>query len=398
MIGGGEYSLIGNTHRLAMELAGLELVGGVFSSKPKESARFGKKLGLSPDRVHGTVEELLQQEMLRPAGERIQGVVIVTPNHLHYSMVRMFINAGFHVVVDKPLVHTLREAETLTRLHQKKLTTCHQVVMVTYSYTGYPMVKLAKKLISLGRIGNLRKVVVEYSQGWLSGLVEKQGVKKAVWRTDPRTSGLAGTVADIGTHAENLVSYVTGLSIKTLMAQLSTLVRGRKIDDDGNILVNYEGGTVGVMITSQASTGEGNHLALQVYGEKGSVKWDLLDPEVLTLYTEKKGEVVYEGLNGMNVKLLGKLGADYHQRLTKIKSLLKKNPGKWGRDLSSAKVQNLLAFSNIYSEAAKHMRSQKTKIKTNKNYDYPNLVAGTQGMKFIEKAVESSRKQKWVHF
>jgi len=274
MVGGGIGAFIGGVHRMAAALDGeIELVCGAFSSNPERSKASGEELHLPANRVYGSYAEMIKAEKKLPLGERMDFVSIVTPNHVHYGPAKMALDNGFHVICDKPLCFNMREAKTL----QKTVEKTGLIFALTHNYTGYPMVKQAKAMVKHGDLGAIRKVVVEYPQGWLSTKLEDSDQKQAAWRTDPKRSGVAGAIGDIGTHAENLAEYITGLEISELCADLSTFVDGRLLDDDGNILLRFNNGAKGVLHASQISAGEENALNIRVYGEKGGIEWHQME-------------------------------------------------------------------------------------------------------------------------
>ena len=255
----------------------IELVCGAFSSNPEKSKLSGEDLYLPADRVYGSYAEMIEKEKQLPDGERMDFVSIVTPNHVHFGPAKMALENGFHVVCDKPLCFNMEEAHELSRLVKDS----GLIFALTHNYTGYPMVKQAKAMVANGDIGNIRKVVVEYPQGWLSTFLESSDQKQAAWRTDPSKSGIAGAMGDIGTHAENLAEYITGLNIEKLCADISTLVEGRLLDDDGNVLLRFDNGARGVLHASQISAGEENNINIRVYGEKGGLQWFQMEPNSL---------------------------------------------------------------------------------------------------------------------
>ena len=278
MVGGGRDAFIGAVHRRAAALDGqVEFVAGALSSTPEKALASARDLGLSERRSYPDWEAMLRGELALPASERIDFVSIVTPNHMHYPVARAFAAAGINVICDKPLVHTAEQASDLVRLTRDS----GVVFAVTYNYTGYPLVKEARQLIADGRLGKIQKVIVEYNQGWLVTRQEAQGNKQADWRTDPARSGVAGAIGDIGSHAENLVSSVTGLRITELCADLSAFAPGRRLDDDGNLLLRFDNGARGLLFCSQISTGEENNLRLRVYGTLGALCWHQEEPNVL---------------------------------------------------------------------------------------------------------------------
>ena len=270
MVGGGKDAFIGAVHRLAANLDGrIELVAGAFSSNPAKSRESGEHLLLNPNRVYDTYEAMAQAETKLPAHQRIDFVSIVTPNFAHFPAARTFLQAGFNVVCDKPMTLNLDEALELREVVRKS----GKVFALTHNYTGYPMVKEARELVNSGEIGKILKIVAEYPQGWLLNPIDQEGQKQASWRTDPERAGASGCIGDIGTHAENLARYITGLEIDELCADFSTFVEGRRLEDDGNMLLRYKGGARGVLYASQISAGEENNLAIRVYGTKGSLEW-----------------------------------------------------------------------------------------------------------------------------
>ncbi|MEI6872647.1 MAG: Gfo/Idh/MocA family oxidoreductase, partial [Verrucomicrobiota bacterium] len=270
MVGGGRGAFIGGVHRIAANIDGqIELVCGAFSSDPEKSKASGSDFYLNPARCYGSFEEMILAEKALPTELRMDFVSIVTPNHMHFPPAKMALENGFHVLSDKPATLNLAEAQELSKLVQKT----GLLYGLTHNYTGYPMVKQAREMVHAGALGKIRKVVVEYPQGWLATRIEESGQKQAAWRTDPARSGAAGCVGDIGTHAENLAEYITGLQISELAADLTTFVDGRLLDDDANILLRFAGGAKGVLHCSQISVGEENNLNIRVYGEKGGLEW-----------------------------------------------------------------------------------------------------------------------------
>jgi predicted dehydrogenase len=372
MVGGGEGAFIGAVHRHAMALDHrYTLAAGALSSTPDKARRSGSALGLPDDRNYPSWEAMLDGERARPAGERIDLVVIVTPNHVHYPVAKAFAEAGIHVVSDKPLVHTREQADDLVATAARS----GVVFGVTYNYTGYPMVKEARSLVRDGAIGAVRKVVVGYHQGWLATKLEETGAKQAEWRTDPARSGAAGAIGDIGSHAENLVATVTGLEIEAICADLTTFVPGRRLDDDGNLLLRFVGGARGVLLASQVEIGHENDLVLQVYGETGALTWRQEDPNALW----------HAPLEGP-VRLLRRgnpyLGADA-QRATRLPS---GHPEAFFE-----------AFANVYREVAdaieRHGRGDDPRG------DYPTVADGARGVRFIERTVASAASDaKWTAF
>lgn len=376
MVGGGPGSFIGDVHLKAANLdGGVDLVAGAFSSSPRKSKQKGRELNLNSKRVYGSYTEMIEKELALPEGERIDFVSIVTPNHVHFPVARDFLRAGFHVICDKPMTFNVKEAKELKAIAKKS----RKVFALTHNYTGYPMVKLARDMIRCGDLGAIRKIVVQYPQGWLSTALEKTDQKQAGWRTDPKKSGAAGCIGDIGTHAENLAEYVTGLRITEMCADLSTFVKGRKLDDDGNILLRFQKGAKGLIHTSQIAVGEENNLAIWVYGEKAGLEWHQEHPNHLHVKTPDGPEQVW------------KRGNDY---------VADKSPAaaRATRIPSGHPEAFLEAFANIYKNATDTMRARILRVKPDSlALDFPTVDDGLRGMIFIETAVKSSRsKAKWV--
>jgi predicted dehydrogenase len=375
MVGGGRGAFIGGVHRMAAALDGeIELVCGAFSSNPEKSKLSGKDLYLPADRVYGSFEEMIKKEKLLPEGERMDFVSIVTPNHMHYAPAKMALQNGFHVVCDKPIAFNLKEAKDLARLVKKT----GLLFALTHNYTGYPMVKQARMMIANGKIGKIRKVVVEYPQGWLSTKLEDTDQKQAAWRTDPKRSGAAGAMGDIGTHAENLAEYITGLQIKKLCADINIMVDGRKLDDDGNVLLEFDNGAKGILFASQIAAGEENNLKIRIYGEKAGLEWAQQEPNTLLVkWLDKSMEVLRTGV--------GKLYPET-QAATRIPA---GHPEGY-----------LEAFANIYRNFAISLRAHIEGKKPKAIFkDFPTVEDGVRGMRFIDKVIESGKsKQKWIKF
>ncbi len=373
MVGGGSGAFIGAVHRRAAIMDGeVEFVAGALSSSREKALASGRELGLADERNYPSWERMLEDELSLPENERIDFVSIVTPNHMHHPVARAFAEAGFNVVLDKPMVHTSQEAEDLTRVVERS----GVVFAVTYTYTGYPMVKQARHMVREGLLGEVRKVIVEYNQGWLASQLEESGVKQAEWRTDPARSGIAGAVGDIGSHAENLVSTITGLDVAEICADLSTFVSGRRLDDDGNLLIRYEGGAKGVMLVSQISAGEENDLRIRIYGAEGGLEWRQEEPNYLYHRPTEEPERVL------------KRGNDYLCEEAKRASRL-----------PAGHPEGFIeAFANIYMSVAAAIRAGQEQVETDGlHWDFPTVYDGAQGVHFIEKTVESSRSdQKWL--
>ncbi|GAC1478753.1 MAG: Gfo/Idh/MocA family oxidoreductase [Gemmatimonadaceae bacterium] len=372
MVGGGPGAFIGAVHRRAAEMDGLAtLVAGAFSSDAAKSRAHGAELLLDPRRVYGGFEEMAEREAALPEGERIDFVSVVTPNHLHYAAARAFIERGFHVVCDKPLTTTLEDAEALCRLVAER----GVVFALTHNYTGYPLVKEARALVQKGAIGRVRKVVAEYSQGWLATRLETTGQKQAEWRTDPARAGASSAIGDIGTHAENLARYVTGLEMETLFGDLTTFVEGRALEDDANLLIRYRGGARGILYCSQVSVGEENNLRLRVYGTEASLVWHQEDPNALRVLHADGPEEVYRRGNPY-------LSAAA-QRATRLPS---GHPEAF-----------LEAFANVYANAMRTIGARAAGREGDPlDLDFPTAADGAIGVHFIHAAVESGRTGRWV--
>ncbi len=375
MVGGGPGSFIGIVHFNAAVLDGqIELVCGAFSSDPGKSKTAGENYFLDPGRVYTDYHEMFEKEKLLPPGERMDFVCIVTPNHLHYEPARLALENGFNVVSDKPLTFTSEEAADLTRLVEST----GLIFAVTHAYTGYPMVKEARHLIATGELGKIRKVVVEYPQGWLSSAVEKEGNAQASWRTDPQRSGKSGCMGDIGTHALNLAEYITGLKVTSLCADLSTFVPGRLLDDDGNVLLRFDNDARGVLYASQISAGEENSLTIRIYGENGGMEWHQMEPNTLVIkWAGKPIEVKRAGTPWLSAS------AAYNTRLP------------------SGHPEGLIeAFANIYRNVATCIlcRDNETEI-PEEALDFPGVRDGLRGMQFIDALIRSGESnEKWTSF
>jgi len=357
-----------------------ELVAGAFSSNSDRARETGGELGLSPERVYTSWEEMAAEEGGLPEHERIQVVVIVTPNHLHHPVARRFLETGVHVVCDKPLALTVEEAEDLCRLTGDR----GLVFAVTHNYTGYPMVKEARERVRRGDLGVVRKVVVEYSQGWLRTLLEAEGQKQAEWRADPERAGVSSALADIGSHAHNLVRYVTGLEVDRLFADLGTVVEGRTLEDDATVLLELSGGVRGLLFVSQIATGERNHLRLRVYGSDAALDWCQEDPDRLrVLQPDGSEQLLYRGAGARST------AAAANTRL----------PGGHPEGFieAFANLYHAVASEVMHSEAttsgAAPPRGRRSVATT---ADFPTVQDGAHGVHFIHKAVESARLGQWV--
>lgn len=373
MVGGGKDAFIGAIHRKAALMDGeIELVAGALSSNKVKALASGQEVGLLDDRNYASWEEMLEGELALPQEERVDFVSVVTPNHLHFPVAQAFVEAGFNVVCDKPMVHSSEQARRLAELVEKT----GVVFGVTYNYTGYPMVKQARHMVRRGDLGEIRKVIIEYNQGWLSEKIEEEGNKQAGWRTDPERAGLAGAMGDIGSHAENLAATVTGLEMSEICADLTTFVPGRRLDDDANLLIRYEGGAKGVLIASQISTGEENDLHLRVYGTEGSLDWRQEDPNQL-IY--RPSEAPAQAMSRGNDYL-----CEDAKRATRLPS---GHPEAF-----------IEAFANVYASVAATIRVRLNGQNTDGfAWDFPTVHDGARGVHFIEKTVESSQSdKKWL--
>jgi len=369
LVGGGKGAFIGAVHRMAAELDGrIELVCGAFSSDPSRSKRFGQELyDLPPNRSYGTFNEMVAEELRLPTEERMHFVVVATPNHLHFPVAESSLQAGFHVVSDKPVTFDLGEARTLRALAAEK----DLLFGLTHNYTGYPMVKEARELIRTGALGSIRRVIVEYIQGWLAERLETQGNKQAIWRTDPRFSGSAGCMGDIGTHGENLLEYVTGLEIDSLCADLTTFVPGRLLEDDGNVLLRFSNGARGALLASQIAVGEENGLKLRVYGERAGLEWAQTDPNSLVVrWPDRPFEVRRTGGPGVS------------EAATAATRLPAGHPEGF-----------LEAFALLYRNFAAALEARLAgRDPTSEELDFPTIDDGVRGMAFIDAVVDSSKR------
>jgi len=372
MVGGGQNAFIGAVHRLAANLDGqIELVAGAFSSDAKNSETTGGQLFLNPSRVYASYAEMAAREAALPAEERIDFVSIVTPNFLHAPVATVFLKKGFHVVCDKPMTLTLKEARVLRETVRKS----GKVFALTHNYTGYPMVKEARELVRGGKLGRILKVVSEYPQGWLLDRIEAEGQKQAAWRADPKKAGATCCLGDIGTHAENLGRYITGLEIESLCAEFTTFVPGRKLEDDANLLLRYQGGAKGVLHCSQISCGEENNLNIRVYGTKGSLAWQQEHPNELKFIPKNEAARIL------------RRGNSYVGAVAK----------KFTRLPFGHPEAFIEAFANIYLEAVAAIRASIEGRRD--NFDFPTVDDGVIGMAFLETAVRSAKSNaKWTKF
>ena len=373
MVGGGRDAFVGAIHRRAMALDGrIELVAGALSSQADKALTSGRDLGLSDARNHGSWQELLDHELSLPVGERIDFVAIVAPNHVHYEVAKAFAEAGIHVVCDKPLVNSSSQADELVRIAGRRAI----VFGVTYNYCGYPMVRQAREMVRAGDIGDIRKVVVDYHQGWLATQVEGRGNKQASWRTDPSKSGVAGAMGDIGSHAENLVSTVTGLQVESICADLHSFLPGRMLDDDASVLLRFGGGARGVLLASQIAAGCENDLRLRVFGSTGTLDWRQEEPNFL---------------------VHSPLGAP-RQILTRGSPWLSRAALQACRLPPGHPEAFLEAFANVYLGIAAAIDAQLDGTTADPvDADYARVEDGARGVRFIECTVESARSdRKWT--
>ncbi|HEX8849832.1 MAG TPA: Gfo/Idh/MocA family oxidoreductase [Gemmatimonadaceae bacterium] len=367
MVGGGPGAFIGAVHRKAAALDGeIELVAGAFSSDAKKSRKQGQELFLDPNRVYGSWEEMVEKERKLPEGERIDFVSIVTPNASHFAIARAFIEAGFHVVCDKPMTTTIEDAEALCKLVKK-----HDAVFaLTHNYTGYPMVKQARELVRQGKLGKIQKIVAEYSQGWILAVAGM-----SIWRLDPKHAGISSAIGDIGVHALNLTQYVTGLQLEEIHADLTSFGKGYELEDDANILVHFQGGARGIIYCSQISAGEENGLRLRVYGDKTGLDWRQENPNYLDVLRSDAPAEVW------------KRGNEY------LAPIVKHNT----RIPSGHPEGFIEAFANIYRNAARTIAARIAGEKPGEfDTDFPTVQDGARGVHFIHKAVESGKKRAWV--
>ena len=376
MIGGGKDAFIGAVHRLAFNMDGLvELVCGALSINPEIAKESGESLFLAEDRTYLNFEEMLEKESVMPADKRIDFVTVVTPNFAHFAPAKLALQKGFNVVIEKPITFTLAEALELKQLvDQTGLILC-----LTHTYSGYPMVKQAKAMVKDGVLGKIRKVWVEYPQGWLSKLSEREGNAQAAWRTDPKKSGKSGCMGDIGTHAAHLAEYISGLQITHLCADLNIMVDGRALDDDGNVLLKFDNGAAGVLMASQVAAGEENALKIRVYGEKGGIEWAQHEPNTLLVkWLDAPTQIL-------------RAGANYTDRLSSFATSNCRTPGGHPEGY-------LEAFANIYKNFATTLMAKMDGTAPSKEaLDFPSVDEGVRGMAFIDNVVASAQSdKKWT--
>jgi predicted dehydrogenase len=376
MVGGGKDAFIGAIHRLAANMDGLiELSCGALSINPEIAADSAKSLFLPEDRSYLTYDEMITKESKLGADKKMDFVTIVTPNFAHFAPAMMALDNGFHVVIEKPIAFTLDEAKQL----KKKVEETGLILCLTHTYSGYPLVKQARQMVKEGALGKIRKVWVEYPQGWLSKLSEREGNAQAAWRTDPKKSGKSGCMGDIGTHAAHLAEYISGQKITEMCADLNIMVEGRNLDDDGNVLLKFENGAAGVLMASQVAAGEENALKIRVYGEKGGLEWAQHEPNTLLVKWLDQPAQIYRA------------GANYGAHLSNYSTANSRTPGGHPEGY-------LEAFANIYKNFALTLsaRLDGTQPKT-ENLDFPGVEDGIRGMAFIDNVVASANSsQKWT--
>ena len=378
MIGGGKDAFIGAIHRLAFNMDGMiEMVCGALSVDAAKAKESGEELFLMPERIYLTYEDMLERESQLPDNLRIDFVTIVTPNFAHFAPAKMALEKGFHVVIEKPITFNLSEALQLKEL----VTQTGLLLCLTHTYSGYPMVKQARAMVKDGILGAVRKVWVEYPQGWLSTLSEREGNAQAAWRTDPNKSGKAGSMGDIGTHAAHLAEYVSGLKITQLCADLNIMVPGRMLDDDGNVLLKFNNGAAGVLMASQVAAGEENALKISVYGEKGGLEWAQMEPNTLLVkWLDAPTQIL-------------RAGSNYGDRLSSYAVHNCRTPGGHPEGY-------LEAFANIYRNFALTLSAKIEGAAAPKEAaDFPGVEDGIRGMQFIDTVVASGQSEmKWTDF
>ena len=365
MVGGGQGAFIGAVHRIAARLDGeFALVAGALSSDPERARASAAELGLDAGRSYGSFAEMARAEARRPDG--IEAVAIVTPNHVHYAAARAFLEAGIHVICDKPLTSTLADAKRLAALAERS----GKVFVLTHNYTGYPMVRQAREMVEKGQLGEIRLVQAEYPQDWLTVKAEASGSKQAEWRTDPARSGAGGATGDIGTHAYNLARFVTGLELDSLAADLDSFVEGRRLDDNAHVMLRFKGGSKGMLWASQVAPGNENALKLRVYGTKGGIEWAQEQPNHLwyTPFGEPK-------------RLVTRGGAGAGAAAARVRRGPAGHPEGY-----------LEGFANIYAEAARAIRAARRGRKPAKDVVFPTVRDGVEGVAFVEACVRSSKK------
>ncbi|POY34890.1 oxidoreductase [Solitalea longa] len=378
MIGGGKNAFIGAIHRMAANLDGLtELVCGAFSSNADRALESGRSLFLPEERIYLSFEEMIQKESELPLDVRMDFVAIVTPNHLHFAPAMLALEKGFHVVLDKPMAFSLEEALQL----KKKAEETNLLLMLTHTYSAYPMVKQARQMVKDNQFGKVRKVCVEYPQGWLSSFLEQEGNQQASWRTNPEQSGISGCMGDIGTHAAQLAEYISGLKISKLCADLNIVVSGRALDDDGNVLLKFDNGANGLLMASQIAAGEENALKIRVYGEKGGLEWAQQEPNTLLVKWLDQPTQIFRA------------GTGYKHMLSSYAIHNCRTPGGHPEGY-------LEAFGNLYRNFALTVLARLNGTSpSDEALDFPTAADGVRGMAFIDTVVKSSKStEKWTDF
>ena len=375
MVGGGKDAFIGSIHRLAANMDGLiEIVAGALSINPEVAKDSGKMLFFAEDRTYTTYEEMMEKESKLPADKRIDFVTIVTPNFAHFAPAMLALEKGFHVVIEKPMTFTLDEAKQL----KKKVEETGLLLCLTHTYSGYPMVRQARAMVRDGALGKIRKIYVEYPQGWLSKMSEREGNAQAAWRTDPKRSGKAGAMGDIGTHAAHLAEFVSGLKITHMCADLNIMVPGRALDDDGNVLLKFDNGAAGVLMASQVAAGEENALKIRIYGELGGLEWAQHEPNtLLAKWLDKPTQILRAGSNGFIAP-----EASFNTRTP-----------------AGHPEGYLEAFGNLYRNFALALSARMDGTQVPAVIDFPSVEDGIRGMAFIDMVVKSGQStEKWTKF
>ena len=378
MVGGGKDAFIGAIHRLAANMDGLiEINCGALSINPEIAVASGEALFLPKEKTYLTFDEMIKKEAALPANERMDFVTIVTPNFAHFAPAMMALDHGFHVVIEKPITFSLDEAKQL----KKKLDETGLILCLTHTYSGYPMVKQAKAMVKEGKLGKIRKIWVEYAQGWLSKLSEREGNAQAAWRTDPKKSGKSSVMGDIGTHAAHLAEYISGAKISEVCAELNTMVEGRLLDDDGAVLLKFDNGAKGVLMASQVAAGEENALKIRVYGEKGGIEWSQHEPNTLLVKWLDQPTQIFRA------------GGNYGAHLSKVAIHNSRTPGGHPEGY-------LEAFANIYRNFALTLGCKMDgTVPTAEMLDFPGIEDGIRGMAFIDNVVASSQSdKKWTPY
>lgn len=375
MVGGGPGAFIGEIHRKAARMDGkIDLIAGAFDINPEKSKQMGEQLCLAPNRVYDTYHKMIEKESGLQKDKRIDFVAITTPNNLHFPVAKDFLLAGFNVMCEKPMTLSVDEAEKLQEIVKKT----GKVFGLMHNYTGYPMVKLARDMLRSGDLGIIRKIIVQYPQGWLATAIENTGQQQASWRTDPKQSGSAGCMGDIGTHAENLTEYITGLSMTEICADLTIFVKGRRLEDDGSCLVRFNNGAKGILHASQVSIGEENNLAIWIYGDKATLKWHQENPNYL-YFMPLDGPLQVWNRGNSYV-------ADKSPAAARATRLPFGHPEGF-----------IEAFANIYCNFADTLLAQESNlVPDNLKYDFPTVEDGLRGMRFIDAVVKSAKQNAWI--